>query len=190
MELLENFVSKLPPLAAGILLIAALLQCFLGGRLYRVGAVLICAAMFGSLGWFLAGALEWEESSQLVLTGIGILMGGVLGFLVARSGAVLFCGITGGALGFFLGGISSLSMAVVLGLALTVIFFMDARAFLQPALYLCTGLSGGALAGFALTALLGGNTIRPVLILGGIFALFGVLFQILVGKGSCFGKKG
>ncbi|MCD8355287.1 MAG: DUF4203 domain-containing protein [Clostridia bacterium] len=183
----QTFTSLYAGVPAKILvLVIALLLCFMGYRLTRWASALYGVITGVGIGICATGLISFESSQMhsLMLTIFAMLIGGIvlgaLAFRFQRLGLFLICGFLGVLVGYvpatFVAEVSPEGFWSVL-LVCGVLFGITGILFVKPAYVIATSLSGIP-AGIALAGLLGRQSVLIFAILGGVLAILGFAVQL------------
>lgn len=183
----QTFTSLYAGVPAKILvLVIALLLCFVGCRMTRWASALYGVIAGVALGTCATGLISFEGSQvhSLMLTVFAMLIGGiVLGAFAFRFhyfGLFIICSFLGVLVSYVPATfVREMSPAGFWGVLLVcgLLFGITGVLFVKPAYLIATSLSGIP-AGFALTGLLGSQSVLISTILGCVLAVFGFVVQL------------
>jgi hypothetical protein len=166
--------------AAVVLLVAGLVVAFFGKTLFKVVIFIMGAVAGGALAGLLANYIAPDNT--LCILG-GVVIAGIIGGFLALT-------IVKGILAIAVGGIfawiaAAVSPNLLVVLVAFLIGFVLALVFMDRLLGVITGISGGAMAGFAVTGFLEGAAGQfGGLAVGAIVALAGIYYQNWKHKGD------
>ncbi len=162
-----------------VVLVAGLLNCFLGYKLLRLWVTLV-GLIVGGIGGFFVGYryLDLDMILNVILAGVAALVVAAAAFYIYKAGIFLLCGAIGMVIGIYVIHPRS-SLAFFICLMIAVGVGALGIVFVKPIVIVTTAVQGGLTAGLALVQLLYlQQTIYGDLLGIGIVVL-GLLFQIL-----------
>jgi hypothetical protein len=156
-----------------VLLIAGLVVAFFGKTLFKLVVFLMGAIAAGALAGMLAAYL-FPDSTICLLAGVVIaaIIGGFLALTIVKGILAMAVG------GIFAWIAAAVTPNMIVVLVAFLIGFVLALVLMDRLLGLITGVSGGAMAGFAVTGFLAGSTgLFAGLAVGAVVALAGIYYQ-------------
>lgn len=159
--------------------IVGLLICFFGLKLIRLQAALVGFLMGALIG---IGVAWTAGISGLTFAIVVFACGAVLAalsFFLYKFGVfcVVFCVCLG--MGVQIADPQS-TLPLVIVLAIALILAIVAVIFVEPAIIICTGISGGVTAGISAAAAMGLEGIWPGYAIGAVAAILGMVVQFMM----------
>lgn len=159
--------------------IVGLLICFFGLKLIRLQAALVGFLMGALIG---IGVAWTAGISGLTFAIVVFACGAVLAalsFFLYKFGVfcVVFCVCLG--MGVQIADPQS-TLPLVIVLAIALILAIVAVIFVEPAIIICTGISGGVTAGISAAAAIGLEGIWPGYAIGAVAAILGMVVQFMM----------
>lgn len=159
--------------------IVGLLICFFGLKLIRLQAALVGFLMGALIG---IGVAWTAGISGLIFAIVVFACGTVLAalsFFLYKFGVfcVVFCVCLG--MGVQIADPQS-TLPLVIVLAIALILAIVAVIFVEPAIIICTGISGGVTAGISAAAAIGLEGIWPGYAIGAVAAILGMVVQFMM----------
>ena len=159
--------------------IVGLLICFLGLKLIRLQAALVGFLMGALIG---IGVAWTAGISGLTFAIVVFACGAVLAalsFFLYKFGVfcVVFCVCLG--MGVQIADPQS-TLPLVIVLVIALILAIVAVIFVEPAIIICTGISGGVTAGISAAAAMGLEGIWPGYAIGAVAAILGMVVQFMM----------
>lgn len=159
--------------------IVGLLICFFGLKLIRLQAALVGFLMGALIG---IGVAWTAGISGLTFAIVVFACGAVLAalsFFLYKFGVfcVVFCVCLG--MGVQIADPQS-TLPLVIVLVIALILAIVAVIFVEPAIIICTGISGGVTAGISATAAMGLEGIWPGYAIGAVAAILGMVVQFMM----------
>ena len=159
--------------------IVGLLICFFGLKLIRLQAALVGFLMGALIG---IGVAWTAGISGLTFAIVVFACGAVLAalsFFLYKFGVfcVVFCVCLG--MGVQIADLQS-TLPLVIVLAIALILAIVAVIFVEPAIIICTGISGGVTAGISAAAAMGLEGIWPGYAIGAVAAILGMVVQFMM----------
>lgn len=159
--------------------IVGLLICFFGLKLIRLQAALVGFLMGALIG---IGVAWTAGISGLIFAIVVFACGAVLAalsFFLYKFGVfcVVFCVCLG--MGVQIADPQS-TLPLVIVLAIALILAIVAVIFVEPAIIICTGISGGVTAGISAAAAIGLEGIWPGYAIGAVAAILGMVVQFMM----------
>lgn len=171
-----NAISEVVRIIAAITFIFAALQCFLGYKLFKFWIAVCGFFTFGILGGII-GAMVAKNTGIAVFCGILFaILGAFAAYKLYKIGVFILCGFMGFILGYILTQSAALGIIMAVALGVLGVFFV------KPVIIISTGISGGLLAGSSIATVFNINDSLVSIILGILFAVFGVLVQFATNK--------
>lgn len=178
-ELAEQIGAQ--PTMEGLIVmgIVGLLICFFGLKLIRLQAALVGFLMGALIG---IGVAWTAGISGLTFAIVVFACGAVLAalsFFLYKFGVfcVVFCVCLG--MGVQIADPQS-TLPLVIVLAIALILAIVAVIFVEPAIIICTGISGGVTAGISAAAAMGLEGIWPGYAIGAVAAILGMVVQFMM----------
>ena len=178
-ELAEQIGAQ--PTLEGLIVtgIVGLLICFFGLKLIRLQAALVGFLMGALIG---IGVAWTAGISGLTFAIVVFACGAVLAalsFFLYKFGVfcVVFCVCLG--MGVQIADPQS-TLPLVIVLAIALILAIVAVIFVEPAIIICTGISGGVTAGISAAAAMGLEGIWPGYAIGAVAAILGMVVQFMM----------
>lgn len=178
-ELAEQIGAQ--PTMEGLIVmgIVGLLICFFGLKLIRLQAALVVFLMGALIG---IGVAWTAGISGLTFAIVVFACGAVLAalsFFLYKFGVfcVVFCVCLG--MGVQIADPQS-TLPLVIVLAIALILAIVAVIFVEPAIIICTGISGGVTAGISAAAAMGLEGIWPGYAIGAVAAILGMVVQFMM----------
>lgn len=178
-ELAEQIGAQ--PTMEGLIVmgIVGLLICFFGLKLIRLQAALVGFLMGALIG---IGVAWTAGISGLTFAIVVFACGAVLAalsFFLYKFGVfcVVFCICLG--MGVQIADPQS-TLPLVIVLAIALILAIVAVIFVEPAIIICTGISGGVTAGISAAAAMGLEGIWPGYAIGAVAAILGMVVQFMM----------
>lgn len=178
-ELAEQIGAQ--PTMEGLIVmgIVGLLICFFGLKLIRLQAALVGFLMGALIG---IGVAWTAGISGLTFAIVVFACGAVLAalsFFLYKFGVfcVVFCVCLG--MGVQIADPQS-TLPLVIVLAIALILAIVAVIFVEPAIIICTGISGGVTAGISAAAAIGLEGIWPGYAIGAVAAILGMVVQFMM----------
>ena len=178
-ELAEQIGAQ--PTLEGLIVtgIVGLLICFFGLKLIRLQAALVGFLMGALIG---IGVAWTAGISGLTFAIVVFACGAVLAalsFFLYKFGVfcVVFCVCLG--MGVQIADTQS-TLPLVIVLVIALILAIVAVIFVEPAIIICTGISGGVTAGISAAAAMGLEGIWPGYAIGAVAAILGMVVQFMM----------
>lgn len=176
MDSLSYLLAGLGGAVLAIIALVALLQCFFGFKLMRLWFA-ICGLFLGAL----AGAAIFFllDMGQPGIGAFMALVGAILGAILLYRVYLIGVFLSNGTLAFlvFLLMLGTEQWAIGISLVCAIIVGVAAVKFVRVWVILCTSLAGGILAGRCVILMLEIHNTGLALLLGGVIAVLGFLFQ-------------
>lgn len=171
-----NTISETIRIIAAITFLFAVLQCFLGYKLFKFWIAVWGFFIFGILGLTIGG-IAAESSQAGVIIGIltGVL-GAFIAFKLYKVGVFLLCGF----MGFIMGYIAAESAAI--GIVVAIVVGVLGVFFIKPVVIISTSVSNGLVAGSSLARVFNNTDSTVHLVLGILFAVGGIVVQFMTNK--------
>lgn len=159
--------------------IVGLLICFFGLKLIRLQAALVGFLMGALIGIGVAWTAGISGLTfAIVVFACGTVLA-ALSFFLYKFGVfcVVFCVCLG--MGVQIADPQS-TLPLVIVLAIALILAIVAVIFVEPAIIICTGISGGVTAGISAAAAIGLEGIWPGYAIGAVAAILGMVVQFMM----------
>ncbi len=159
--------------------IVGLLICFFGLKLIRLQAALVGFLMGALIGIGVAWTAGISGLTfAIVVFACGTVLA-ALSFFLYKFGVfcVVFCVCLG--MGVQIADPQS-TLPLVIVLAIALILAIVAVIFVEPAIIICTGISGGVTAGISAAAAMGLEGIWPGYAIGAVAAILGMVVQFMM----------
>ena len=159
--------------------IVGLLICFFGLKLIRLQAALVGFLMGALIGIGVAWTAGISGLTfAIVVFACGTVLA-ALSFFLYKFGVfcVVFCVCLG--MGVQIADLQS-TLPLVIVLAIALILAIVAVIFVEPAIIICTGISGGVTAGISAAAAMGLEGIWPGYAIGAVAAILGMVVQFMM----------
>ena len=178
-ELAEQIGAQ--PTLEGLIVtgIVGLLICFFGLKLIRLQAALVGFLMGALIGIGVAWTAGISGLTfAIVVFACGVVLA-TLSFFLYKFGVfcVVFCVCLG--MGVQIADPQS-TLPLVIVLAIALILAIVAVIFVEPAIIICTGISGGVTAGISAAAAMGLEGIWPGYAIGAVAAILGMVVQFMM----------
>ena len=107
---------------------------------------------------------------------LSALLGAFITFKLYKVGIFILCGFMGFLLGYVI------TQAVTLGIIMALVLGVLSVFFVRPVIIVSTSLSGGLIAGISLAKILDISSFATSIIIGILFAIFGMILQFATNK--------
>jgi len=171
-----GFASEGMKVIAAVTFLFAALQCFLGYKLFKFWVAVCGFFTFGILGGLLSSSISDEVGMAVFIGIISALIGAFIAFKLYKVGVFILCGFMGFLLGYVL------TQSVTLGIIMALFLGVLSVFFVKPVIIISTSISGGLVAGTSLARVLGIDSFATSIIIGIMFAIFGILVQFSTNK--------
>ena len=171
-----GLISEGMKIIAAITFLFTALQCFLGYKLFKFWVAVCGFFTFGILGGVVSSTISGNAGMTAFIAILSALLGAFIAFKLYKVGVFILCGFMGFLLGYVL------TRTVVLGIIMALILGVLSLFFVKPVIIISTSISGGLVAGTSLTRVLGIDSFATSIIIGVLFAIFGMLVQFATNK--------
>ncbi|MCB2353489.1 DUF4203 domain-containing protein [Clostridium estertheticum] len=173
---ISGFASECIRIIAVVTFLFTFLQCFLGYKLFKFWVTVCGFFTFGIMGGVVSNTSSDNAGMAMFIVLLSALLGAFITFKLYKVGVFILCGFMGFLLGYVL------TQAVTLGIIMALVLGVLSIFFVRPVIIVSTGLSGGLIAGISLAKVLDISSFATSIIIGILFAIFGMLVQFATNK--------
>ncbi|APC42008.1 TM7S3/TM198-like domain-containing protein [Clostridium estertheticum] len=173
---ISGFASECIRIIAIVTFLLTFLQCFLGYKLFKFWVTVCGFFTFGIMGGVVSNTSSDNAGMAMFIVLLSALLGAFITFKLYKVGIFILCGFMGFLLGYVLTQVVTLGIIMALVLGVLSIFFV------RPVIIVSTSLSGGLIAGISLAKVLDISSFATSIIIGILFAGFGMVVQFATNK--------
>ncbi|MPQ33349.1 DUF4203 domain-containing protein [Clostridium estertheticum] len=173
---ISGFASECIRIIAIVTFLLTFLQCFLGYKLFKFWVTVCGFFTFGIMGGVVSNTSSDNAGMAMFIVLLSALLGAFITFKLYKVGIFILCGFMGFLLGYVL------TQAVTLGIIMALVLGVLSIFFVRPVIIVSTSLSGGLIAGISLAKVLGISSFATSIIIGILFAIFGMVVQFATNK--------
>ncbi|MBU3184013.1 TM7S3/TM198-like domain-containing protein [Clostridium estertheticum] len=173
---ISGFASECIRIIAIVTFLVTFLQCFLGYKLFKFWVTVCGFFTFGIMGGVVSNTSSDNAGMAMFIVLLSALLGAFITFKLYKVGIFILCGFMGFLLGYVL------TQAVTLGIIMALVLGVLSIFFVRPVIIVSTSLSGGLIAGISLAKVLDISSFATSIIIGILFAVFGMVVQFATNK--------
>ncbi|MBZ9616085.1 TM7S3/TM198-like domain-containing protein [Clostridium estertheticum] len=173
---ISGFASECIRIIAIVTFLLTFLQCFLGYKLFKFWVTVCGFFTFGIMGGVVSNTSSDNAGMAIFIVLLSALLGAFITFKLYKVGIFILCGFMGFLLGYVL------TQVVTLGIIMALVLGVLSVFFVRPVIIVSTSLSGGLIAGISLAKVLGISSFATSIIIGILFAIFGMVVQFATNK--------
>ncbi|MBU3213880.1 hypothetical protein LL033_13950 [Clostridium estertheticum] len=173
---ISGFASECMRIIAVVTFLFTFLQCFLGYKLFKFWVAICGFFTFGIMGGVVSNISSDNAGMLMLIVILSGLLGVFITFKLYKLGIFILCGF----MGFLLGDV--LTQSITLGIIMALVLGVLSVFFVRPVIIVSTSLLGGLIAGISLAIVLGISSFATSIIIGVLFAIFGMLVQFATNK--------
>ncbi|MBW9172860.1 DUF4203 domain-containing protein [Clostridium estertheticum] len=173
---ISGFASECIRIIAIVTFLLTFLQCFLGYKLFKFWVTVCGFFTFGIMGGVVSNTSSDNAGMAMFIVLLSALLGAFITFKLYKVGIFILCGFMGFLLGYVL------TQAVTLGIIMALVLGVLSIFFVRPVIIVSTSLSGGLIAGISLAKVLDISSFATSIIIGILFAIFGMVVQFATNK--------
>ncbi|NNU77385.1 DUF4203 domain-containing protein [Clostridium estertheticum] len=173
---ISGFASECIRIIAIATFLLTFLQCFLGYKLFKFWVTVCGFFTFGIMGGVVSNTSSDNAGMAMFIVLLSALIGAFITFKLYKVGIFILCGFMGFLLGYVL------TQAVTLGIIMALVLGVLSIFFVRPVIIVSTSLSGGLIAGISLAKVLDISSFATSIIIGVLFAIFGMVVQFATNK--------
>ncbi|MBU3097741.1 MULTISPECIES: TM7S3/TM198-like domain-containing protein [Clostridium] len=173
---ISGFASECIRIIAVVTFLFTFLQCFLGYKLFKFWVTVCGFFTFGIMGGVVVNTSSGNAGMAMLIVILSALLGAFITFKLYKVGIFILCGVMGFLLGYVI------TQAVTLGIIMALVLGVLSVFFVRPVIIVSTSLSGGLIAGISLAKILDISSFATSIIIGVLFAIFGMILQFATNK--------
>ncbi|MBW9150659.1 DUF4203 domain-containing protein [Clostridium estertheticum] len=173
---ISGFASECMRIIAVVMFLFTSLQCFLGYKLFKFWVAICGFFTFGIMGGVVSNISSDNAGMLMLIVILSGLLGVFITFKLYKLGIFILCGFMGFLLGYVL------TQSITLGIIMALVLGVLSVFFVRPVIIVSTSLLGGLIAGISLAKVLGISSFATSIIIGVLFAIFGMLVQFATNK--------
>ncbi|MBU3177168.1 DUF4203 domain-containing protein [Clostridium estertheticum] len=173
---ISGFASECIRIIAVVTFLFTFLQCFLGYKLFKFWVAICGFFTFGIMGGVVSNISSDNAGMLMLIVILSGLLGAFITFKLYKLGIFILCGFMGFLLGYVL------TQSITLGIIMALVLGVLSVFFVRPVIIVSTSLLGGLIAGISLAKVLGISSFATSIIIGVLFAIFGMLVQFTTNK--------
>ncbi|MBX4270627.1 TM7S3/TM198-like domain-containing protein [Clostridium estertheticum] len=173
---ISGFASECIRIIAVVTFLFTFLQCFLGYKLFKFWVIICGFFTFGIMGGVVINTSSDNAGMAMLIVILSALLGAFIAFKLYKVGIFILCGVMGFLLGYVI------TQAVTLGIIMALVLGVLSIFFVRPVIIVSTSLSGGLIAGISLAKVLDISSFATSIIIGILFAIFGMVVQFATNK--------
>ncbi|MBU3155266.1 DUF4203 domain-containing protein [Clostridium estertheticum] len=173
---ISGFASECIRIIAVVTFLFTFLQCFLGYKLFKFWVTVCGFFIFGIMGGVVINTSSFNAGMAMLIVILSALLGAFITFKLYKVGIFILCGFMGFLLGYVI------TQAVTLGIIMALVLGVLSVFYVRPVIIVSTSLSGGLIAGISLAKILDISSFATSIIIGILFAIFGMILQFATNK--------